>query len=64
MAKNSVRGKGVIEETFGGDIKSPSVKKGEVCIFGHTVKEGQALPERGGGGTSTNVKTGYPVNGK
>jgi len=60
----ATKGKGVIEETFGGDIKSPGLKKGKIEIFGHTIKEGAAIPERGGAGTSTNVKTGYPVNGK
>jgi hypothetical protein len=59
--KNSSRGKGVIEETFGGDIKAPAVKKGTVTTFGHTINEGQAIPSRG---CSPNSKTGYPVTEK
>ena len=55
MAKNER----VSEETFGGPVVSPKVSGGgSIVTFGHTVKEGQAIPDRG---TSVNVKTGYPV---
>jgi hypothetical protein len=53
--------KRVSEETFGSDVKSPSISGGgKIVTFGHTVVEGQAIPSRG---TSVNVKTGYPVKG-
>ena len=49
----------VSEETFGTDPVSPKISGGgSITTFGHTVSEGQAIPDRG---TSVNVKTGYPV---
>jgi hypothetical protein len=55
MAKQSV-----IEESYGTPVKSPGLAKGSITTFGHTVREGQALPSRG---VSVNQKTGYPVKG-
>jgi hypothetical protein len=54
MANN----KRVSEETFGVDPSSHKVVGGKIVTFGHTVKDGAAIPDRG---TSVNVKTGYPA---
>lgn len=54
MAKSSV-----VEETFGGEVKQPSIGKGSMAIFGHMIND-RPLPDRG---VSVNVKTGYPVKG-
>ena len=54
MAKNER----VSEETFGGAIPAPKMVGGKIAIFGHTVKEGAAIPDRG---TSVNQKTGFPA---
>lgn len=54
MAKPSV-----VEETFGGEIKQPSISKGSIATFGHMIND-RPLPDRG---VSVNVKTGYPVKG-
>lgn len=48
----------VSQETFGVDPVSPKVVGGKIALFGHTIKEGQAIPDRG---TSVNSKTGFPV---
>jgi hypothetical protein len=48
----------VTEETFGTDPSNPKVRKGTVEIFGHTVKDGAAIPDKG---FSVNVKTGEPA---
>lgn len=57
MANN----KKISEETFGTDPVSPKISGGgTITTFGHTVREGQAIPDRG---TSVNTKTGYPVKG-
>ena len=53
--------KKVSEETFGTDPVSPKISGGTMPIFGHTIKEGQSIPDRG---TSVNVKTGYPSKGQ
>ena len=50
--------KRVSEETFGVDPVSPKMVGGKICTFGHTVKDGQAIPDRG---TSVNSKTGFPA---
>jgi hypothetical protein len=52
----------VTKETFGTDAKDPKVKKGHVCVIGHMINDGEALPARGTPNGSTNVKTGYPAN--
>jgi len=52
--------KRVSEETFGTDPVSPKITGGMMPVFGHMVKEGQPIPDRG---TSVNTKTGYPVKG-
>jgi hypothetical protein len=52
--------KRVSEETFGTDPVSPKITGGKMPVFGHMVKEGQPIPDRG---TSVNTKTGYPVKG-
>jgi len=46
----------VAEESFGASIPQVGVSKGQIEIFGHTIKD-SAIPSRG---TSVNVKTGYP----
>lgn len=53
--------KKVSEETFGTDPVNPKVSGGTMVVFGHMIKEGSPIPERG---TSVNVKTGYPVKGQ
>lgn len=53
--------KKVSEETFGTDPVNPRVSGGTMVVFGHMIKEGSPIPERG---TSVNVKTGYPVKGQ
>jgi hypothetical protein len=50
--------KRVSEESFGTDPVSPKVVGGRLATFGHCVKEGQAIPDRG---TSVNTKTGFPA---
>lgn len=57
MANN----KRVSEETFGTDPASPRISGGKMPVFGHLVKDGQPIPDRG---TSVNVKTGYPSKGQ
>lgn len=57
MANN----KKVSEETFGTDPSSPRITGGRMPIFGHMVKDGQPIPDRG---TSVNVKTGFPSKGQ
>jgi hypothetical protein len=52
--------KRVSEETFGTDPVSPKITGGKMPVFGHLIKEGQPIPDRG---TSVNTKTGYPVKG-
>lgn len=52
--------KRVSEETFGTTPVSPKIGGVKFAAFGHTVHEGQAIPDRG---TSVNTKTGYPVKG-
>jgi len=54
MAKPSV-----VEESFGHQIKQPSVSKGRIATFGDMIND-QPLPDRG---VSVNQKTGYPVKG-
>ena len=56
MANN----KRVSEETFGSDPVSPRISGGKFTAFGHMVKDGQPIPDRG---TSVNSKTGYPAKG-
>jgi hypothetical protein len=53
--------KRVSEETFGTDPVSPKITGAKMPIFGHMIKEGSPIPDRG---TSVNVKTGYPVKGQ
>ena len=55
MAKNDR----VSEETFGATVKAPRVTGGSIALFGHMIND-SVIPDRG---TSTNVKTGYPVKG-
>jgi len=54
MAKNER----VSEESFGPGITSPKMTGGRIVLFGHTIKDGQPIPDRG---TSVNVKTGFPA---
>lgn len=49
----------VTEETFGVDATNPKLRKGSIEIVGHTVRNGEAIPERGN--FSVNTKTGEPV---
>ena len=61
MSKNGIgNNKSVSEGTFGTDPVSPKVSGGSMPVFGHLVKEGQPIPDRG---TSVNQKTGYPAKG-
>jgi hypothetical protein len=53
--------KSVSEETFGVDVVSPRISGGRFVAFGHQIREGEPIPDRG---TSVNVKTGYPVKGQ
>ncbi len=48
----------VTRETFGDDAKSVPLKKGRIDVFGHTINDGQPIPERG---YSPNAKTGHPA---
>jgi hypothetical protein len=57
-----INGLKVSEEVFGVDATNPKLKKGDIRIVGHTVRDGSPIPERGNAGTSPNVKTGFPVN--
>jgi hypothetical protein len=59
-----IRGKDRTEETFGVDVKNPTVTGGTFEAVGHTIKDGQPIPQRGSAGTSPNVKTGFPANHK
>jgi hypothetical protein len=56
-----IRGKDRTEETFGVDVKNPSVTGGTFEAVGHTIVDGKPIPDRG---TSVNSKTGYPANHK
>jgi hypothetical protein len=58
----AIRGKDRTEETFGVDVKNPSVTGGKFEAVGHTIKDGQPIPSRGN--ASPNAKTGYPANHK
>ena len=62
-AEQSFQGnnKRVSEESFGIDPTSPAIKGGSFPIFGHTVRSGAPIPDRG---FSPNEKTGYPSKGQ
>jgi hypothetical protein len=53
--------KSVSEETFGTDPVSPRITGAKMPVFGHLIREGEPIPDRG---TSVNVKTGYPSKGQ
>lgn len=53
--------KRVSEETFGVDPTSPKIKGGTMPIFGHMIKDGEPIPDRG---VSVNQKTGFPAKGQ
>ena len=53
-----IRGKNRTEETFGVDVKNPPLMKGKMEAVGHTIKDGQPIPQKG---YSPNVKTGHPA---
>lgn len=58
-AKASTR---ITEESFGVDPRNPSLGKGSIEIFGHTVHDGEKFPPARP--VSSNTKTGYPGDQK
>jgi hypothetical protein len=62
MAQDPGEKNKIVEDSYGPGVKNPKLKKGVYHAIGAAYNDEGKVPNRGG--TSPNVKTGYPEDGR